>query len=229
MGLFGLTAVSFLFFDRIWPVIFLIPGLFFFLKRMREKVKRKEVRYRLTQFRQLLSSLSTAMAAGQSLEKSVTASVTDLEFLYGKHQDDCFMEALRVLVAKLRNGISAEVAFLHFSDALDLQELRQFSFMLHSVKRHSGDLLEAMRKVSQMISDKIEIHEEIQVMIAQKKLEAKLILAMPFIFLAVLKWTAAEYVAPLYQTMFGHVMMTASLAVILAAYLLTNKWVNIEL
>ena len=65
-------------------------------------------------------------------------------------------------------------------------------------------------------------------MTSQKKLEGKIITSLPFLILVLLRVTSPSYLAVLYETFMGKLMMTGSLLLIYVAYILIEKITTIE-
>jgi tight adherence protein B len=176
----------------------------------------------------MLASLTTAMSAGKTIENSIESTILDLQMVYGQENDE-FSNELRHLHAQLLNGVSVEVAFYQFSSKFELDEIKQFSELITSVKRRSGDLLDIIRRVSQITNDRLEFEEELAVLIAQKKLEIRLLFMIPFIFLALLKWTSYDYIKPLYQSIIGNVIMFIALIFLFIAYVIARNLMKIKI
>jgi len=95
-------------------------------------------------------------------------------------------------------------------------------------KRTGGDLVEVIRRTSNIISNKIETQQEIAVLISQKKLEAKILSIAPFAIVALISFSSKDYMEPLYQFGIGTVVMTISLIILVISYLLTKWIMNIK-
>ena len=172
-------------------------------------VKRQE-KLRL-HFKEMLFSLSSSLAAGRSVENAIHASLDDLRLMYPESRTD-LMRELEVIWHRFSNGDSLEAGLVDFAARSGVDELLQFTDVFTTCKRTGGDLVEIIRRTSQIISEKIEINQEIGVMIAQKRFEARIMLAVPFGFMAFLHATAPDYLAPLYERPIGYVLLTGALA-----------------
>ncbi len=139
------------------------------------------------------------------------------------------MIGLAQLNAKIKNGFIVEHAIVPFGEQLDIPEIKKFCHVIRSVKRQSGDLLSVIRTASQVIAEKIEVDQEIQVITAQKKFESRVMMLVPLFFLAMMKWTSADYLFVLYHTTSGIIIMFISLVVLLLCAHYLNKNMRIEL
>lgn len=177
------------------------------IEKQRLLLKRKE-RMKL-QFKDLLLSLVSSLAVGRSLENSFQVAVYDLQLLYPNMKTEIMLE-LEVIHHRLTNGEVIERCLADLSERVNIIEITQFVEALHTCKRSGGDLLIVMRRTANMISDQITINSDIQVIIAQKKLESRLMMAAPFAFMQFMNMASGEYMEGLYQGI-GYVLITVVL------------------
>ena len=78
------------------------------------------------------------------------------------------------------------------------------------------------------MTDKITIEREIKTLTAQKRFEGKIISLMPIIIILFLNIVSPAYVAGLYTTLTGRIVMTAALVGIVYAYQMIAKLTRIE-
>ena len=75
---------------------------------------------------------------------------------------------------------------------------------------------------------KNENYNEIQTIISGKKMEQKVMSAVPFFLLGYMKLTAWDFICPLYGNLAGVLMMSISLMVYIGADYIAGKIVEIE-
>ncbi|MNN06577.1 hypothetical protein D3C81_1193710 [compost metagenome] len=80
-----------------------------------------------------------------------------------------------------------------------MEDISNFADVFTTCKRSGGDLVEIVRRTSSIITEKLEISQEIGVMIAQKRFEAKAMLAAPILFLLFMEMTSPDYMRPLHS------------------------------
>ncbi|GJM78246.1 hypothetical protein HMSSN139_07420 [Paenibacillus sp. HMSSN-139] len=95
-----------------------------------------------------------------------------------------------------------------------LEDIDNFADVFTTCKRSGGDLVEVVRRTSNLIGEKLEISQEIGVMIAQKRFEAKAMLAAPVLFLLFMQMTSPDYMRPLHH---GSGLLISGLALLLFA------------
>jgi tight adherence protein B len=178
------------------------------------------------QFKQALSCLSSALSAGKSVETAFQEALEDLRVLYP--DPTCFIVSeFGIICRRLENGEPIEAAILDFSKRANLEDATSFADVFVTCKRTGGNLVEVMKRTSAMIGEKLEIKQDISVMIAQKKFESRVLLLAPIFIVAILSFSSPEYMEPLYKGI-GFVIMTVCLALLLGCYYFTQKIMNIK-
>lgn len=188
--------------------------------------KKQKARMKL-QFKDILLSLLSSLAAGRSLENSFQMAQSDMQLLYPNVEDEMMLE-LAIINHKLKNGEVLEKSLEDLASRLQINEFSQFVEALQTCKRSGGDLLTVMRRTANMLSDQIEIDNEISVLIAQKRLESRMMMVAPFLFLQFLNLSAADYMLSLYSGI-GYVLITIVLLLLLLCFWLMNRLVRISL
>ena len=74
-----------------------------------------------------------------------------------------------------------------------------------------------------MIREKIEVKQEIENLVAGKKLEQKILSLTPFLMVYVIKSSSSGFLDPLFSTAAGRMVMTVALLLLLAGYLLSKE------
>ncbi|MGG6312820.1 type II secretion system F family protein [Paenibacillus macerans] len=164
-------------------------------------------------FKQALYSLSSSLAAGRSVENGFREAIADLKLLYPDGDNDVIRE-LGIICARLEYGQPVEEALMDFSRRAALEDIANFADVFTTCKRSGGDLVEIVRRTSNIISEKLEISQEIGVMLAQKRFEAKAMLAAPVLFLLFMQMTSPDYMRPLHH---GLGLAISALALLLFA------------
>ncbi|MDQ6420322.1 type II secretion system F family protein [Paenibacillus sp. LHD-117] len=196
--------------------------------RIRQASLLRQRRNRLKlQFKEMLFSLASSLAAGRSVENAFRAALEDLSLLYSDSYADMLKE-LRVIHYRLDQSVTLEEAVRDFARRAGIDEITMFADTLTACKRSGGDLLEVMKRTSAMIGEKMSVDSEILVLMAQKRFEASVMMAVPFVFLGFLGFAAPDYMAPLYAG-FGYVLLTFALLLLAGCFWLIFKIMSIEM
>lgn len=187
-------------------------------------VRRKE-RLQL-QFKEALYSLASSLAAGRSVENAFLATIDDLKLLYPDPNTELLHE-FQIIKYRLDNAEPLEQALHSLAQRAHLDDITQFADVFAVCKRSGGDLVEVMKRTSQTIGEKLEVKQEISVLLAQKRFEARIMMAVPFAFLGFLSAFAPDYMKPLYGGG-GYVLLTIGLAVLSFCFWLIHRIMQIR-
>ncbi|KIL35885.1 pilus assembly protein TadB [Cohnella kolymensis] len=198
LGCFFCFAGVWLMYRHVWIALTAAAlGLLYprhYAKRMAQK-RRNRLRQ---EFKEALHALSSLLAAGRSVENAFLTLEQELIVLIGDSRSDLMME-LRVIANRMHNGETLEVPLQDLARRSDLEEVRNFTDVITICKRSGGDLVEVVRRTSQLIGEKLDMELEVSVLIAQKKFESRIMMGMPFAFVGALGFFAGDYMQPLHQ------------------------------
>lgn len=147
--------------------------------------------------------------------------------LYPDGDNDMIRE-LTIITTRLDYGQPIEEALEDFSVRAASEDIANFADVFVTCKRTGGDLVEVVRKTSTIIGEKLDIQQDITVMISQKKFESYILMATPFIFLIFLNVVAGDFMQPLYGNPIGIVVSTICLLALTGCFALIRKFMNIR-
>jgi tight adherence protein B len=202
----ALFCLLYLFYQHV--TIALVGSLLsiFAIPLYRRYVNSRQQRELASQFQQLLYSLSSALAAGRSVENAFLLAEQDLRMFY-QSSKTLMIDAIHTINKRVKNGESIERSFLSFSNQSNLQDIQNFAEIFGVCKRSGGDLVEVIRRTANLIAEKMEVEQEILIMTAHKRFEARMMAVVPILLIALLAYSSPDYMSPLY-TGIGRVLMT---------------------
>ncbi|MGD9677847.1 MAG: type II secretion system F family protein [Vulcanibacillus sp.] len=218
-----LFTIGYIFYHNIiLSALIALFGLLYQKIKTKELITKRKEELNL-QFKQSLYSLSSALLAGKSVENAFKEVVDDLRMLY-PNPDTYIIREFEIINRRFENGEPIENAIYDFSRRADIEDIYNFADVFITCKRTGGDLIEVIRRTSNIISNKIETQQEISVLISQKKLEAQILSIAPFVIVATISFSSKDYMEPLYQFGIGSIIMTISLIILIFSYLI-SKWI----
>ncbi|MBC5637331.1 type II secretion system F family protein [Ornithinibacillus sp. BX22] len=220
--------IGYLFYESI-IFSFIISGLGLIFPKFQKKKLLEQRKEKLTvQFKEAIGSLSSSLAAGRSIENSLKEVVTDLYLLY-PDPNTYIIREFEIINRRIENGDTVENAIRDFSVRSDIDDIINFANVFITCKRTGGNLVEVIRRTSDIISEKIDIQQEVSVMMAQKKFESRILSVAPLGMILLLKYAAGDYLSPMYQwSSNGPIVMTVCLVILVFSYWLSQKIMNIK-
>lgn len=219
-------TTAYLFYKSVWAVG-LFTGGAWFLVNIQIKSRAEKRKWRLTlEFRDGIQSLSNALGAGYSIENAFAEAVRDLRLLYD--EDTEIVKEFQGISQQIHLNQNVEDLLMEFGNRSEVEDIISFAEVVMTAKRTGGDLIKIMKTTSNNISDKIDIQREITTLIAAKKMEGYIMCVIPFGIIVYLNMSMPDFLAPMYETWIGRIVMTIALVFYLLAVLLLQKIVNIK-
>lgn len=180
------------------------------------------------QLREAMFTLSSSLLAGASLQRAIERSVPDLERIFHNAKDAPIIQEFRRMADDLRMGYALEETMIAFRDRVQLEDVDDFVNATLITKRRGGNLTEVLSNISKIISEKIEIKNEILVLTASKRMESKILSIMPIGIVVCLSLLSPEYMSPMYGSLIGRVLLFTGFLLIGLNYIVSRKIVKIE-
>jgi tight adherence protein B len=226
----GLLAslLALLFYHSAIAAALVFPLGLLYPKRRAVQVARKRREELNMQFKQALYSLSSLLSAGQSVENAFRGVTRDLLLIYPNPETPIIREMERI-VRRMDHGVTIEAALRDFAERSGLEDVVNFAEVFSVSKRTGGNLVEVVRRTSQIIAEKIEVKQEIAVMMAQKKFESRILSGAPVAIVAFLSLSSPDYMQPLYGNPRGIAIMTVCLAALGGCFWISQRLMQLDI
>lgn len=204
----------------------LLPVFFLFLKQKKKDLAEKRKRELGEQFKDAVLSVSANQKAGYSVENAFKEAYRDMAALYGG--ESLIGRELYTIGRGLENNVVLEKLLYDFGYRSHIQDIMQFAEVFLIAKRNGGNMTEILSETANTIEQKIALDKEIEVLLSSRKMEQKIMNVIPFFIIFYISLTSGGFFDVLYHNPAGILIMTACLAVYLAAYFISGKIVAIE-
>ena len=185
---------------------------------MLEKRKRRL----LSQFKDLLYSISSFVSTGRSLGQALEESI---DFWRGTYDDqDYIMRELKQMTKNIKESNMPDVdSFDDFAKRSGLEDAEDFVMVCKTCKATGADFFKAAERSAGIIEDKIDIERELSSIMVQKRFEGRVIASSPFGLILMIKILSPDYMAPLYETTLGRAVSTISLVLMAAEMCIRDR------
>lgn len=219
------STISILFYNSLIPVVIFLPGSIVYYRFVLASLKRRRDELLTVQFKDFLTSLSSLLSTGYSLENAIMESRRELFSMHG----DCVMtRELDRMVSQLLIHISPETIFRDLSARTDIDEIKTFAQILSIAKQSGGDLIHIIFTTSSSISSRINIRIEINTALSGKKFELYIMALMPIAIMIYINITQPGFFMPMYHNITGIIIMTVCLIVYLIALAAAYRILSVE-
>lgn len=226
IGIVKILVVAFVFYNHIFAVLFLSPYLYIYLNERRKDWELQRKKQLNLQFKDAMEAVTFSLNVGYSMENAFKEALIELRLLYGNQGE--IVSVFQNIVRRVERNENIEAALYDFAQASGVEDIIYFAEVFRYAKRSGGDLICIIKNTASTIREKIEIKGEIETVISGKKMEQKVMSAMPMGIILYLRLTAPEFIQPLYGTTIGVITMTFCLLVYFVADTLAKRIVNIN-
>ena len=219
------VLVAFVFYNRL---LGLIPGLLvavYVFKLQKKSYEEKQRRRILLEFKNMINAMQSSLEAGNSIERAIISAGKDMQDLYGDKSE--IVKKIKIIEKKLRLNIPLETALAEMAEELDQSEIYDFVEIISTIKRTGGNAVRIIRNTVEKLTDEIELDAELEVMVAAKKYEQQIMVFMPALIVVFLRMTTDGFMAPLYGSPLGIIIMSVVLLINVGADLLGRRIVDI--
>lgn len=221
-----LAGVSLVFYRSLLAVILLLPLVAPLTRRFQRQRRERRRAQLMTEFRELLGSLLTALKAGYAPENAFRESYKEMVFLFGQSSQIC--EELTRILRGLDNQIPLEELLYGFAGRSDVEEITEFADVFAIAKRRGGNLTEILERTDGLIRDRMDVESEIRVMLAARRYEQTVMDLVPFGIIIYISVTSPGFFDAMYHNVFGVAVMSGCLVVYLAAFRLSERILDIH-
>lgn len=226
-GVGYLALLDFVFYRSAGLMAVLVPlGLCYPLVIRKELKKRRREALKL-QFKDAILSAASGLNAGYSVENAFASALEEMDRLYGKNS--MISEELRLILAKTRMNRSFGEALGDFARRSGLEDIQSFSDVFLAARRSGGELVRIIARTAEIIGEKIRIQEDIMTATAARRMEQRIMSAIPVLITFYIELTSPGFFSLLYETAAGRMVMTVCLGIYLGACSLSKKILEIRI
>lgn len=209
-------------------VIFLLAGLIaaiIFLPIRKKQMKAKRRAQLTHQFRELLSALATSLSSGMNLQESLASAYDDLKLQFSEKA--YIVREVEEMLNGLQNNISIENTIRSLGERSEIEDISSFGTVFSMCYRTGGSLKDVVRRTSSIISEKVEIAEEIETAISSNKMQFNCMMFIPILMVLMLRMMSSSFAAS-FSTLVGVIGMSAGIVIFVIAYRLGQKIMDIK-
>ena len=215
------VCAAWLFYDTFIAALPAIPFLPLFVRTLR-KIKEKKIKEELTtEFLRALVSVSTSLSAGMSAENAFICAAGDMEKLYGKRS--LIFRELTLINSRVSMGERMSDALHDFAVRTKIPEIYDFAVVFSVAKKKGAGFSGVISSCAAIMESKRQTEAEARVMIRAKQYEQRLMCVIPPGIIAYLKFSSGGFMNVLYHNTAGILIMSAGLAVYIAAVVISEK------
>ena len=209
----------------------LIPGLVgtiagkLFIPIRTKQIIEKQRRKLNSQFRDMLEALNTSLGAGKNVVDSFHSVYDDLKVQYD--EDAYILKELEIVLSGMANNIDIEELLADFGVRSGNDDIYSFANVFKICYRKGGNIKETIRSTHEILSDKMEISEEIETIVTSNKTEQNIMVMLPIALIGVIKLMSPDF-ADNFVTATGIISTTIAIILFVISYYVGRAVLNIK-
>ncbi len=125
-------------------------------------------------------------------------------------------------------GQSLDEALRQEADQSGSEDTKLFATSVRIQLRSGGNLADLMQRLADVIRERNRLSRRVRVLTAQTQFSKRILLAMPFLMFVLMNVINPGYLAPLYVTYAGHVILAFSAATLLFGWWVMNRMARLS-
>ncbi len=199
-------------------------GIMFLPIRTKQIITKKQSVLKL-QFRDMLESLTTSLGAGKNVTDSFKTIYDDLKVQY--EEDAYILKELEIIISGMANNIDVEDILEDFGRRSGIGDIESFANVFRICYRKGGNIKDTIRSTHEILSDKMEIAEDIETVVTGSKNEQNIMVVMPILLIGMIKLMSEDF-ANNFTTPTGIISTTIAIGMFVASYFIGKAVLNIK-
>ena len=148
---------------------------------------------------------------------------------YGIYDSDAYiLKELEVIISGIHNNVAIEDVLQDFGNRSDIDDIKSFANVFKISYRKGGNIKDIIRNTHNILSDKMEIAEDIETLVTSNKMEQNIMIVMPIALIGVIKMMSPEFAAN-FVTPTGIISTTVSIVIFVVAYFVGKAVLDIKM
>jgi tight adherence protein B len=219
LGVVGYVIAAFFSAGSTFSAVFGLAMIFFPLAFIAIKRSRRLHRFE-ERFPEALDLLGRAVRAGH-------AFTTGLE-LIAEESPAPISEEFRTTFEEQNLGLPLRDTLVNLTERVPLIDVRMFVTALLVQKETGGNLVEILDELARLIRERFRIYREVKIKTAQGRLTAVVLIAMPFIMIALLSLVNSSYIKILFTDSTGQTLLIIAAVLQILGSLILWRIVHID-
>lgn len=199
---------------------------FLFLPVRAKQIRDKKQRELNTQFRDFLEAFNTSIGAGKNVTDSFHAVYDDMKMQY--EEDAFIVKELEVILSGMANNFDMEDLMEDLGVRSGNEDIISFANVFRICYRKGGNIKQTVNSTHSILSDKMEIKEDIETIVTSNKTEQTIMIFMPIALIGVIKLMSPDF-GDNFTTPAGLISTTIAIGLFVASYFVGRKILDIKL
>lgn len=205
-------------------VVGFVAGKLFIPIRTNQIIEKRRKQLKV-QFRDMLDGITTCFGAGNNVINSFSSVYEDLKVQYS--EDAYIIKELEVILSGMQSNFNIEDLLMDFGMRSGIDDINSFANVFNVCYRKGGNIQEVTQSTHEILSQKMEIEEDILTTVSGSKMDQMIMIIMPIALVGIIKVMSPEF-AGNFVTPAGLAATTIAVGMFVAAYFIGRSIMNIK-
>lgn len=208
----------------IFVLVGMMAGLIYYPMRTKQLLEKRKKNLTL-QFRSLLEALAVSLSSGMNMSDSLVSSYNDLKMEYSENA--YIVAEVKEMMVGMQNNIPIEDMMAFLGERSEIDDIKNFGMVFEICYHAGGNMKDIVRKTNSIISEKIEISEEIETALTSNKSQFTAMMVIPVVLVLMLRLMSSSFAAS-FATAPGIIAITIAIGIFIGAYKIGQKIMDIR-
>ena len=219
-------AVSTLFYRSVIVFLLFLPGMALYVRKRKSDLRKQREGRMRQEFLDGMQFAGTALQSGYAMENAFSEALTELRKIYD--EDSFIIREFGYIALQIRMNVPVEKLLMDLGRRSHIDDIRNFADVFLTARKTGGDMIAIVRTTIADMRQKDETRLEIETVLAGKKMEQNIMSVIPLAILVFVSITDPQFLAGMYHTPEGILIMTACLCLYGAAWVWGRKIMDIS-
>lgn len=168
----------------------------------------------------IIYTMRNSLKAGMTLQQAMQMITTEFA--------PPASEQFRIVLREMQLGASIEEALNHLQERVPNGELKMMVNAIEILRQTGGNMVETFESLAETLKNRKRVEGKIKSLTAQGRIQAIMLCAMPFVMSLILYFLSRDFIAPLFNTVLGWVILTVVVMLVSTGWIIIQKVIAIE-
>lgn len=220
------VLIAYLFYRSVWGMFLFIVLFVLIWKKKRISCIEKRQRLLHGQFMDALKLVSTSLVSGMSMENAWKEAANEMRTMHG--DKSILYRELSEMNRFVKANVPMEKVLMEFAYRTGVEDIINFAEVFTYGKRSGADWRKLIADTTLRMEEKYETEKQIAIMLAEKRLEQRVMSVIPLGMILFLQISSDGYMDVLYGSLFGVICMTICLIIYGVALFMAERIMKLK-
>jgi tight adherence protein B len=201
-------------------VIAVVASIYLVYKHLKGRIRKRNAQF-LDKFPDVLDMIVRSVKSGFPLNTALK--------LVAESMEAPVKQEFQLVVDEMAMGRTVDQALSHLAERIDEPDIHFFVVVLNVQQETGGNLAEVITNLSVVIRKRKQLRMKIRAMTSEGRATGLVLGSLPIVIFGVLSYIAPKHLEPLMTTTTGHHILMTAAGMVLLAYWIVRRMIDIDI